>query len=584
MKKISAFILVIALSIGSLVFAQKVELKWTEKMLYDNKLDGFFDAMIGSNSKYIYAKFSNLSLSSKKTNNNMSLLAFDKKTMKKVKEVEVISADENNNKNSKYKDLYYLKTIVFEDLIYVFFKKWDKSAKDGREALYVQTYNGNLKKLNRLKKIYETKGDLFVVANEKIDNRILLGSEPIVQKGQSIRFEYKILNSDFSFESADQIKLPLKQIAKKKRGLSSSYELGDDGNIYVETNINLSKEERKAAKKGEPLSYSLLTIVTPGTKQVKSYSVKFDNKVVYDFDYIVHEKGVKLFGFFCDLQKDPKGNDLHGIFSTLIDSKRMALESVNFSYFTKNQLDILFAEDRKDRGDKRRIQSKRKKESEEESIASNYVIEQVISLDKSNIVLLCSRMNNYSKRVCSTNSKGQTTCKTYYYCQKSNVTAFKVDKGGDILWASNLDREITYNRWWVYDIRAIHKGNKIYVTYGSAYAAKAKKKNRSSKKSKEHRTGMFEYAVFDYNTGQYKRDEYRINPINAKKKDRKTIAPTRIAVIDNEFFVHSSRISYKPEAFLWCIPSLVCPLLLYIPFMNSKYKKGYGYMGSIKPL
>ena len=97
-------------------------------------------------------------------------------------------------------------------------------------------------------------------------------------------------------------------------------------------------------------------------------------------------------------------------------------------------------------------------------------------------------MRNCSNaRVCNTTGRGQSTCYTYYYCTKSNVTAFKLNPKGDIIWAKNLDRSITYNRWNVYDLNVIKTDNMYYVTYGSAYQMNSKKKNfRSSKSSKQH--------------------------------------------------------------------------------------------------
>ena len=256
---------------------------------------------------------------------------------------------------------------------------------------------------------------------------------------------------------------------------------------------------------------------------------------------------------------------------------------VNFSYFTKAQLDKLFAkdiEDRKDRAGKMR--SKKKQDSEQESLKSDYVIENVQSLDNENVVLFCSRMYNYSVTTCD--SKGN--CTTRYYCQKSNVTAFKVGKEGSIGWASNLDRMKTYNGWNIYDVNVINEKNKFYVIYGSDYMAAAGKKKGSTRKKKEQRLDRLEYAVFDYGDGSFEKKEYKINAINAKKAQKKTISPTNIDVYDNKFYTTSLRTTYKPgQTALACLGCLICPIgaALTYPMWLGSIQRGYGFVGNIAP-
>jgi hypothetical protein len=596
MKKAISVIVIFLGLFNAIVIAQELNVSWTEKQLYENKKDGFFDEFVGSNSEYVYGKFSDLTITNRfkkkgESIKKLKLTAYDKSTMEKEGDVIVLDM-KNKTLAAKYEGLKYYKTIVLEKVIYIFWIKEGKS-KSGKESkirqdLYVQSFDSKLSPQNSLKKVYEMssgskdakKADIFVMGNKKVSNgQIVIGGERAASIGKGVVFEYKVLNSDFSFASANQVTLPV-TVNGKSSGLTSNYQLGDDGNLHVITYVQMDKEERKTLKKGESSSYPIYSVVDLASGKLQSYPVKFDNKNVSGFDFIVTENSIKIFGFFCDLQKDPRGNDTHGILYAILDPKTFELKgNINFSYFTKAQLSELFANDNDGKDRKGLFASKKKKDSEDESLASSYIIEDVQSVDKDNLVLFCSIMRNYSVTTCD--SKGN--CTTRYYCEKSNVTAFKLNNLGEIVWASNLDRKITYNNWDIYDLKVIYKDDKFFVTYGSAFALNAKKKNGRSSKSSKYMADRFEYAIFDYKSGKYNKTEYKVNAVNAKKKDKKHISATQIQVLDNQFYTQDTRIGYKAwPFFVFCPLSFACPLLIYVPLYNPNFRKGDGYLGHME--
>lgn len=584
MKKALLPLLLLFLSFG--LNAQSIDVKWSEQFSFDNKQDGFFDEYVGSNSTYIYGKFSNLALNPKKQNKKIKLVAFDKATMKKVGDAELKGFDKTGGKD----DYKYYKTITLDNLIYVF---WTKKVKKAEE-LYVESFDLQLKKVNKIKKIYELASEekLVILYNKNIDNKILIAKEfAITKDNESLKIEYKLLNPDFSFITSNQVTLPI-TVTKRRRGFFGSnnssidnnlctYELGNDGNLYVQEMVKASEEERKALKKGEASVYPHIMQIDMAGGKMQDYSLKFAGKNTFNYySMITKSGGIKLYGFFSDLNKDEKGNDTHGTFYITLDGKSFKAGSPKFSYFDKSFLDQLYAADKENQKKGKGIfKSKKAKASDEESIDDNYIIEKVIE-DGNDILLFCSIMRNWSRTVCTSSSNGARSCQTYYYCTKSNVTAFRLNNKGDIMWAKNLDRSITYNRWNVYDLNVMKKNSDYYVTYGSAFQMNAQKKNRRSSKSGKQLTDRLEYAVFAGQNGEFKKAEHQINTVNAKKSEKKYISADNIDVYDNKMYTNCVRTKIKPVTFVACL----CPPVFYFLLFSGNSRKGTGFFGTITPL
>jgi hypothetical protein len=316
------------------------------------------------------------------------------------------------------------------------------------------------------------------------------------------------------------------------------------------------------------------------TGDLQEYRLKFPKKNTFNFSTLITTNGVKLYGFFSDLEKDEKGRDTHGLFLISLDTKDFSKSEMKFSYFDKNFLDELYAADKENqKKGKGLFKSKKAKESDDQSIDDNYVIEKVIE-DGKDLVMFCSIMRNWSQTVCTYNSNGTSTCRTYYYCTKSNVTAFKLSSSGDIIWARNMDRQITYSRWNVYDLNVIKGSDSYIVVYGSAFQINAKKKNMRSSKPGKQQTDRLEYAVFLNKTGDFKKAEYQINGFNTKSNQAKFVRPDDIVVYDNKMYTSCDRYKLKPNTYIACL----CPPVFYGMLMSGNSRKGTGYLGTISTL
>jgi hypothetical protein len=541
MRKITSVLAFILLA--NLTIAQDLVGTWSGLETYTKKINGLFIDFVGSNSKYVYSRNS--------SGRQLILVAHDKNSMKEATSVALFNPKEAKDP-TKYKGLRYHKTIIFENTIYVFWLV-DSKAKD---ELYVESYDSNLKKLNALKKVYELtssksdlrKAELFIMGNQKVGEKIIIGGELSASEGQNIKMEYKVLNADFTFASANQVTLPVVAVkarifgfgSRGSNALSSDYQYGDDGNLHLKTDVRVTDEEKKDLKKGEFKTYPLYSIVNVSSGKIYTYTMKADGKNILHFDFLVTKSTVKVFGFFDDLSK---GGRIDGIFSGTIDPKTYTMSSFNFTYFTETQLNTLFAKDKEDANKAGLFSSKKKKEDSKEALSGNYVIEDVQAIDKDNLLIFCDKMINWEVTTCD--SKGQN-CRTTYYCDKHNVTVFKINTKGDIVWASNLDRvKVKYSGWNIYDIKVINKGDKFYVSYGSDYnvlEGQGKNgNNKKQKKSKDQKNDRFEYAIVDYKTGNIQRKEYQVNAVNAAKEDLKKINVLDLETINNQFYINYSK-------------------------------------------
>ena len=592
--------LIISIVISSNLFGQDISLKWSDPVLLDNKVDGFFISFLSENEKYVYAKFSSYSKKDK-----FKIVSFDKKTMKKVSSEPLIGYEVLKQEEKKHKDLSYLKTIVYEEQIYAFFTSYDKKTR--RKKYLVKSYSPTLKPLKSLTELTtvstktndgEKSARVFIMGNPEL-GKVFIGKEKVGKTGDNYNLEYKVLNDDLSLSKTKQVILPL--IIKETKGwfsssvnqgLSSSYEYGDDGNLHIRSVISYTKEEivkKKKKKKrvtgtkrGVSTNYTLFSIINLDKGTIKSIPIKSADKRIFSIFRKPGKENTKLFGYFSDTKKDKYGIATHGIFYCILN-KKYEIENMKFSYFTKNQITEMFKSDKDDAMGGRAkgccfSKKKGNMHADKESLSSEYVIEQAIIGDNNEVYLFASILSNRTRQVCQTDSRGNRTCRTEYYCVKKNVTTFKLNEKGKMLWASNHDRIITYNGWNVYDLSVIQGEDGFYALFGSRLNKKSNKQPWWLFKKRDY-SNPFEYVFIKEKTGKVSRKEMNVNNINTPKKERKKVTATSVSVIDNKFYIDHSVVGLKPEGYgIYCIGGCIIPGLL------NHFKVGQGYFGVIEPL
>ncbi|MBI1838220.1 MAG: hypothetical protein HYR91_13240, partial [Flavobacteriia bacterium] len=523
LNKITLLILSVFLTFQFSINAQDLNLKWSDQMEYANSKDGFFNKLIGSNENYIYAFFTDIS----KMNlsyHKIKIVAFDKQTLKKVNSVAIKGYKDNAEEKTNYKKLNFFKIQILKNEIYVFWNQKTNTNEEKKEDLFVEVFDLNLNRKTDLKKVFtanlelgvklarNAKKAITILCNKEAGDEVVVGYELPKQDGD-IQFIYTVLNPNLELEDIKKVDLPIKLNSKKSYGRTSSYSYGKDGNIYISSYITLSKEERKEAAKGENLSYCVLSIVSPETEGFAKIEFKKEDYNINDFSFQITETGIKIYGFFCDLEKDPKGYSTHGIFRTKISGKNLEDSGLEFTYFDKPTISKLFEKDKEDlKPETKKFRRKKATPSNEEVLDPRFGIENMFITDKDEVVLFCSKMRDFSVTVCTSSPNGGgRDCITNYYCEKSNVTVIKLSNEGEIIWASNLDRKKTYDGSSILDLKVVFKNNKFYVIYGSEFVVDAEKKNMRSRKKMSENRDTFEYAFFENETGKYKKNVFIVN-------------------------------------------------------------------------
>lgn len=599
-----AFILGLLIVFTTTLSAQDLSLKWSQEIKQKNSVDGYFKKYLGANDKYIYAYFS--TLSKKK---QYKIVAFDKKTMMKKHDVEVIGYPSNARETSKYKRIKFYKTIVYNDVVYAFYKSNYK----GSTKILVKSFSPELKETNKLKvvtsqpAVSDRKNKAatpFVIGNKKV-GKVFIGVEKEAKPGTKIKLEYKVLNQDFSFSNANQIELPIEFVSgnnflARKGGLVSSYTYGDDGNVHFSStyrkydNKKDAKADVKKAKKSgkskaeayNDLSYDILSSIDLKNNEYNSVPLKAEGKRLFSTYRMVRKGVTRLYGYFSDFSRDKRGRDIHGIFYAVLN-ENYEVENLKFSKFDKKMLRDMYKTDKNDPDGGRKggcciIGKKGDTYANTGTVNPDYIIEDAVEGEDGSIYLITTIMYNYTVQVCTTDQNGNTTCRDEPRCYKGNVTTFKLDKEGNMVWGSNYDRSITYKSHYVYDVNAVHDDKGLYVIYGDQKMRETKKVFFWQLLKKIDRTYPLQYIYMDKSKGKIKKKTLNVNTSNTKRRQAKFVNPVRVTVIDNKFYVNDQTETLNPLGYasfaccyVWMMPEL--------PYAFRFTSNKYGYFGTLEP-
>lgn len=553
MKLITAAILTLFLTS---LFGQDMKVNFSEKMTLKLNKDGFVSRFIGETETNIYVEFQSRNKKQEVVINRIGV--FDKATMKEVNSL--VIADKKDKARAADLGNKLKEQIKFiDDKIYIFYSDESKT----ELQIYAEAYTLNLDRDVKMQKLMtipkDSKRDNVFPVITHNKKKIVLSR---LESGENnIQFYYSVFDLELEELVKSDVSMPLPDgIQNEDVFAVNSYMLDNNDNFYFNETYSIKSGEKRSGLFYKTIEYKYefyVSILSIESGDIEMIDMNDENTSLFNVKVVEIDNKVKILGFFSDFNKDPKGMRTHGFCYREIDPKTFEVSEMVYTYFDKELLDELFKEDEED---KLKTSSKKKNAEEEaekdkDALSKSFVIEHIKVDDKGNMIVFCSKMNNYSYEVCTTDANGRTTCRTVYKCQKDNVTVFKLSSEGEIVWSSNIDRRVTYGGWDIYDLRVIEDEDSYIVSYGSNYNLEAEEKTKKSRKSAAESIDKLEYGVFDKETGANEKKNVVINEEGVKKSDKKYCSPVSMTTFNDKFYMISSKKHIAP----WIFSTCLCP-------------------------
>ncbi len=254
-KSVNIFILLSFLFGTPELFAQELSAKWSETIELNSK-ELFFNKIIGESSTNLYLLYSDKFYVSSEPDKKTKLVAFDRNNFHKVSTLYLKGFSENNDAHI---ELEFHTCVVKNNQVMIF---WSKNSTTSEE-LYLEVFDPNLIQVQPIRKIYvnehaydlkriitaKNKSTIVISFNEKRNEDLLIGSE-IPVSNNYIRFEYALLNNDWTVSPLQTVLLPV-QMRDKSYGMCSTYEYIENGDVLIRNTYTAEKGKGVTDNVGE---------------------------------------------------------------------------------------------------------------------------------------------------------------------------------------------------------------------------------------------------------------------------------------------------------------------------------------------
>ena len=187
----------------------------------------------------------------------------------------------------------------------------------------------------------------FIRINAKA-GKVFIGVEKETKPGDKIKLEYRVLNKDFSFSKSDYVTLPLEYNAGRRGkgvdGMSSRYDLGDDGNMHIRSTINPTRKQVKDTKRKSNRTDKIENLNKLNSDELKEFELLLnftdkelsswlvDNKKNIDLENFSISKKIKEFNPGIYIFKIPQ------LFSEL---KRIESNNASNEYYLTDVIELI---------------------------------------------------------------------------------------------------------------------------------------------------------------------------------------------------------------------------------------------------
>lgn len=567
--RVSLLLMFVLFGISRSGHAQYMEFDWSEEYKFTNRKTGFFSEYVGTGFTTIYLLQRNISKSKPYDNAKLKLVALNKNTLLEDTVLALKGFPENESNAAELNELDYLKTIVTEEAIFVFWRKLHYSDFARHEVIYAQTFRSSLKAALPLKKVFEmeydvdTEASIFdssrcvIAANNEIE-QLVVGAEFF--EDDKLSFRYITLDSKLNASKEKSILLPHK-LKELPKSTTSEYELRKNGLLYVNSVVRYTNRELEGKDMDHPRTYLSLTVANLKSGKFHNVAIRDENKTITDFSYQDVGGKTRILGFFGDVEKDTTGIDDQGVFYVDIDDHSLSSSGLNFVYF--------------ERSIKNRIMSKKVKKkrledlSPEEFLNSRFDIEHIETMADSSLVLFFTLEYNTHEKTSRSDMNGENVYSMHYNYKKSNVYAMRFSNDGTFQWARSFERFSEYKGVDREDIQVVFKHDKFIVMFGNENP----KLKSHRKKRLRHLKKEIEYAVIDPNSGRAKIYEVEVNEPKTMLKDLRYVDPTTVVAMDGKFYFHQIKVRQNP---IWTAANVVFFPTLYYTILTGNTKLGKG--------
>ncbi len=465
---------------------------------------------VGNNSSFLYALYEYSSTFV--TQAKLKLVAFDKKTLRNVNEKILRGFKKVNPEleglKKQYRAFRLDKILVCEDVIFII---WSGYA-NKKFQFFVETYDKNLKQIHNIKPIHSmnAKNDTYLsTLFKKVGrNKMMFITEDFYEKSNKAIIDYKTIDSNLTILNSNQVSImgefyiPPKDITEHqfypiqdndKAGnfsyLHAFYIIDSIENLHCITQNSISSVNSNTGK------MSLINFKDPIKKlNILNNAITNDNRLW-------------VYSLFTDLKQDKKAEDFHGIFSAQIDLTTSKVIYSKYEYFTKERLDFMFKDDKKDRKDNKILQSTEKVKSELNSLSSDYR-DMFNLVDKDELVFF---MRKYKIIRSAGYAPG---------VKIDNITTFKITNEGRLLWGTNVNVETPFN------ISAFNISNYLVSLYCDA-------------------TQKVNFSTFDPKSGKVNSGELKYTLINPKDSKKIDLYFNKFTRFDDKFYYfHKEKNNY----------------------------------------
>ena len=551
--------------------AQYMEFEWSNEFRYTNKKTGFFTEFVGTNFANVYLLQRNIEKSKPYKNAKVMLVSLTKNTLNPTeeKQLPLKGFPENKAQEDVLNELDYLKTVVTNDNIVVFWRKLINSDSTRTEEIYAQSFKSDFKSDLPIKKVFEFTQDIedrasvfdptmCVILFEKESNRMILGTEKYADS--SLVFEYAEMNTKLLASSLKKVVLPQKPKSIPEN-LTSEYEMSNDGLIHIRSTVSYTIEELFYLDAKHAKTYPVLTVVDLESGAQKSVKFKTEFRTITDFSYASIGGKTRAFGFFGDFTEDTTGIDNQGLFYADVDFNNSEEPEVNYVYFERSVVNRLFPKSRK------RTRRGYELPTQEEVLATRFDIQHITPMPDSSLVFFFTEQYNYTETDTKSNLNGENEYSVQEFCKNKNVSAMRFSAAGEIMWVRSEDRTISYQGNNVSDIRVVYIYDDFIVLFGNEMAKLSPPKGKKF----QHLTSELTYYTFDRNSGRTKEYTTPINEPKTEKQDMKYLDPNSAVVLDDQFYFYKMHVKQHP---LWTAANIVVFPTLYYSLLTGNTKVG----------